>query len=347
MPAISALDAIGPAIQRTKTFLFKPFRLSTFLKLCLVAVITEGYGFNFDFSVPNGHLPNRTHFVSSHPRLTPELIVAIVVGALVLFVLAFVLFYLLTRLRFAYFHCLVHNTRLIRPGWRLYRTQATRFFWLNVVVGICFLLLAAILALPFVAGFWHLFRHIPPGGHPDTGTLISLLLLVLPVVFLFILAALATDVVLRDFMLPHFALDNATAGQAWTSVWARLKHEKAQFLVYTLLRIILPIAAIIGAFFVLIIPTLIVIAIFVLIGFGIHSAFAGATGGTAILGILFEILLGLVAFCIAVFVGLSVGGPLDTAIREYALLFYGARYERLGGFLFPPPDAPLPPPETA
>lgn len=39
---------------------------------------------------------------------------------------------------------------------------------------------------------------------------------------------------------------------------------------------------------------------------------------------------------------LGVFGPLSTAIRQYALVFYGARYQRLGEILYPPPPAPAP-----
>ena len=69
------------------------------------------------------------------------------------------IFYLITRLRFAYFHCLIHNTTEIRPGWSIYQSQAMRFFWLNLVVGFCFLLLVGLIAIPFAAGFWRLFQE--------------------------------------------------------------------------------------------------------------------------------------------------------------------------------------------
>ena len=40
-------------------------------------------------------------------------------------------------------------------------------------------------------------------------------------IFLLIMVVgIVLDVVLRDWMLPHYALDNATAGQAWAAVWA-------------------------------------------------------------------------------------------------------------------------------
>lgn len=349
MLAISAVDAIGPAIQRTRAFLFRPFRWPTFLKLSLVALLTEGFGGNFNFSVPGGRLSGHTRFVdppSTLTPLTPGRIVAIAAAALVFFVLCVFVYYLITRLRFAYFHCLIHNIREIRPGWRLYRAQAVRFFWLNVVIGLCFLLLVAIIALPFAAGFWRLVRHTPLGSHPDLGSLLFLVLPLIPIIFLVVLAAVAADVILRDLMLPHFALDNATAGQAWAAVWKSIKAEKAPFFAYALLRLILPFVAIIAFSLVLIIPTLMIVAAFVIIEVAIHSVFAGAAGGAAIIGLLLEILVGLVAFGIALFAGLCLGGPLGTAIREYALLFYGARYQRLGEILFPPPGAPLNSPGT-
>ena len=48
----------------------------------------------------------------------------------------------------------------------------------------------------------------------------------IPIVLMLVLAGIVTDLVLRDWILPHFALDNATAGEAWTRVWARIKAER-------------------------------------------------------------------------------------------------------------------------
>lgn len=341
MPAISAVDVIGPAIQRTRTFLFRPFRWGTFLKLCLVALITEGFGTKFNFSTPGGPSSSHGHNISSPFVFTPGLVAAIAAAVVALIVVCFIVYYLITRLRFAYFHCLIHNTREIRPGWRLYRTQAVRFFWLNVVVGLCFLLLVAIIALPFVGGFWRLAHRTPAGGHPDLGLLLSLVLPLIPIIFLLVFAGIAIDLILRDLMLPHFALENATAGEAWAAAWTSIRAEKGPFFVYALLRVILPIVAVMALFLVLIIPGLIIVAAFALIEVGIHSALAGATGASAIIGILLQVIAGLVAFGILLFAGVCLGGPLGTAIREYALLFYGGRYQRLGEILFPPTDASL------
>ena len=332
MLVLSAADAVSPAIQRTITFLFRPFRLSTYLKLCLVAVVTEGFGGNFNFSGPAGHISKRGASFFPSPTLTSGWIAVLVAISVVSIVIGCLLFYLITRLRFAYFHCLIHNTKEIGPGWRLYRAPATRFFWLNLVVGLCFLLAAALIALPFAAGFWRLLRDTPAGGHPDVGSMLALILPLIPIILLLVLAALAVDLILRDLMLPHFALENATADEAWSGAWTRIKAEKGGFFVYALLRVILPIVAVIGIFVVLILPAIVFIAAVVAVEVGIHVAISNA-----MIGIFFEVLAGLVAFGIALVVGIGVGGPVSTAIRQYALLFYGSRYQPLGDILFPPP----------
>lgn len=336
MPVFSAADAISPAIYRTRQFLFAPpFRWGTFLKLCLVAAITEGLGTNLRSPGNNNQhtnsVPGNVPF-----HFTPEIIAAIVAGAIVLIVIGVIVAYLVTRLRFAYFHCLTHNTREITPGWILYRSQAARFFLMNIAVGVCFLLVVALIALPFVAGFWSFFKEMQAGGQPNWALLISLVVPLIPIVFLIAIAGIMADIVLRDWMLPHYALENATAGQAWSAVWMRFKNEKKQFVVYSILRLIAPIVAAFVLFMLLIIPSLVSLGAVGAAEWGIHSAFANSSGGSTAVGIMLEVFIGLLAFAFAVIVGISLGGPVSTGLREYALLFYGGRYQALENILFPP-----------
>jgi hypothetical protein len=340
MYAISAADSVSFAFQRTRDFLFRPFQWGPYLKLGLVALITEGIG-------SNSHVNNNqgsSHAGTASPgpvisSLKPEWIALIVAAVLLALLVSIVVFYLVTRLRFAYFHCLVQNTRQIAPGWRLYKPQATRFFWLNVLIGIFSLLLVVLIALPFAAGFWRLFHSIPPGGQPNWGILIALVLPILPIMLLLVLAAFAADILLRDFMLPHFALDNATSGEAFARAWGSIKAEKRQFFVYALFRIILPIIAAIGVFAVLLIPGLFLAGAVGVIEYSLHSIFSGSSGAAFVVGIIFQVFFGVLAFAFALFAGICLGGPLSTGIREYALIFYGGRYPALGNLLYPPPPA--------
>lgn len=259
---------------------------------------------------------------------------------LLLLVIVAALYYLVTRLRFAFFHCLVHNTKQIRPGWELYKEQASRFFWLNVSIGACFLLLVGLISIPFVMGFLRVFHETQPGGQPNIGMMIGLILPMVPIILLLVVLGIALDVILRDFMLPHYALEDASAGEAWSSVWARITAEKGQFFAYALLRLILPIIAGIAIFIVLLIPGLVLAGAVAGVELGIHSAFANSTGSASVAGIMLQVFIGIVAFGFFVLASICLGGPLSTGTREYAILFYGGRYQILGDLLYP---RPLPP----
>jgi hypothetical protein len=255
--------------------------------------------------------------------------------------IALVVSYLITRLRFAYFHCLVTNTTEIRPGWWLYREQAMRFFWLNIAVGLCFLIVVVAIALPFISGFVRLVHEHQQGGPLDWGLLLSLLLPIIPIIFLLALAGVVTDLILRDCMLPHYALEDASAGEAWSEVWRNIMAEKKQFFVYALLRIVLPFIASVCVFMILAIPGIALVGAGAALGIGLHAAFADATGAAAVVGILVQVFFGLVGFALAVLFSICLGGPLSTGVREYAILFYGGRYPALGNMLYPPPVPPV------
>jgi hypothetical protein len=337
MRAISAVDSVSPAIQRTREFLFKPFSWGTFLKLGLVAMITEGIGSNSNSFSKHDHPAGHGPVIRSLSEIPVEWIVGIAVAVFLVIAISLVVAYLVTRLRFAFFHCLARNIREIGPGWRLYGEQALRFFWLNLIAGFVFLLLVVGIALPFIAGFMRLFHEYRMGFQLNVGLLLSLVLPLIPVLLLLVVIGILTDMVLRDFILPHFALEDSSAGEAWTQVWAHIKAEKTQFFAYALLRVVLPGIAMIGIFFVLAIPGIALAGAFAAIFYGIHSAFAGATGGAMVAGIIVQAFFAVIAFGFFLLLSICLGGPVATATREYAMIFYGGRYQALGNALYPPP----------
>lgn len=109
MKVFSAAEVVSPAIDRTRRYLFQPFTWGTYLKLSAVACVTEGFSANFNMSLPQD-LSSGTG--SSTPfNLSSEMIALIVIGVLVCFASGIFIFYLVTRLPFAFFHCLVHKTK--------------------------------------------------------------------------------------------------------------------------------------------------------------------------------------------------------------------------------------------
>lgn len=251
--------------------------------------------------------------------------------------LGLVIFYLITRLRFAMFHCLVYQTREIRPGWRLYDAQSWRFFLLSLAVGIVFLGMIIVVAMPFIIGFYRLVRDAQPGDTFNLAGFLSFILPLIPVVLGLILVAIALHVILHDLMLPQMALENASAGTAWRQARMHISAEKGRFLLYAFLRVVLPIAAIIVAAIVLIIPSVLVFGALGLSAAGLGVLITAASGVNKLLLILVEAIIVLALIAIAVCLALCVGGPIGIAVRNYALLFYGGRYKALGDLLSPPP----------
>jgi hypothetical protein len=349
MIVFTATEALSPAIERTRRLLFAPFRWGTFLKLCAVAVLTEGFGGNFNFSGPShssSHQPanspslTTTSFSSStlssglsRFSLTPGWIALIAAGALLALAIGILLFYLITRLRFSLFYCLAYQVKELRPGWTLYREQANRFFLFNLVVGLVFMVLTVLAIAPFAVGLFQVFRSTHAGERFDFALFFSLFIPLFALIFVIALLAIAVDIVLRDFMLPHFALEDTSAGEAWAEVRTRIAAEKGSFFLYAVLRILLPIAAAIALFMILAIPMLIVFAALAVIFVGIHTMF---TGSLAFAGIVLEALIGLAAVAVGLFLAICFGGPLSLWVRNFALVFYGGRYRLLGDVIFPP-----------
>ena len=340
MKVLTASQAISPAIDRTRRILFQPFLWRDYLKLAAVACITEGFTGNFNLNFPDHHHSSPSVDAGTVFHLPNEVIALIALAVLACLAIGIVVCYLVTRLRFAFFHCLVRQTREIGPGWRLYREQAWRFFKFSLLLGLALLCIAAVVLIPFGFIFFDLFRNVQAGGHLDPTRLILPILGFIPAVLLLCLAMYAVKVVVEDFMLPHVALDNASIAEAWAAAISRVEAERGRFFVYLLLRLFLPLLAMMALFLVLAIPLVIVFGILALAAGGFNWMLADAIGWGAVVRIASEVFFGVIALGIGLLVGFSLGGPIATWIRNFALVFYGGRYQALGDLLDPPPPAP-------
>jgi hypothetical protein len=104
--------------------------------------------------------------------------------------------------------------------------------------------------------------------------------------------------------------------------------------------VLLPVAAMMLLVLVLSIPLLLIFGVLAISVAGIQASLAHATGAAAVVRVLLEAIIGLVAFAVALLLAICFGGPLCIGIRNYALLFYGGRYPALGDILSPPPPPP-------
>lgn len=340
----SATAVISPAIARTRDYLFRPFNLGRFLKLTLVALLTEGgmSSCNLNTGFPSGHGSGQPNGLD-HPFHLPllhwqalALFGVILFAVLVAVPIWIVIRYLLIRLRFSFFDCVLYGEDKIGPGWRKYHRQAMRFLGMKLcVTGVWWLLLIPV-GYQVYQHFKPLFDKMFSGGQFTFWDVLPLMGTVLPIMMIWALGAYLVDTTLGCFALPRMALEDASILEALEDVWSDVRTEPGQFALFFLFRVLLSLAATIIAGIVFFVPMIIVALLGVAIGLLLK-----AISTTALVALGIPALIVVVILFVAVAIGLS--GTIGTFRRNYALLFYGGRYPELAAMLWPP-TAPAPAP---
>jgi hypothetical protein len=337
MSAYSATAVITPAIERTRQFLFRPFYLGRFLKLTLVAALTEGgmssCNLNSGSSSKSsggslGGLNHPFHLPLMHWQTLALIGLAIGV-ALIGIPILILIRYLLIRLRFSFFDCVLLNQDKIGPGWRKYHRQALRYLGMSLCVTAAWWLLLIPVGYEVYQHFKPLFQTLFSGGNFTFWDVLPLFGTIIPLVIVWTLGAYLVDTTLGCFALPRIALEDASIAEAFEEVWSDLQAEPGQFALFFLFRALLGIAATILAFIVLFIPLVIVALLGVAVGLLLK-----AISTTAMIALGIPALIVVLILILAAVIGLS--GTIGTFRRNYALLFYGGRYPELAAILWPP-----------
>jgi hypothetical protein len=322
-----------PAIKRTSSFLFRPFDWSTYLKLTAAACLTEAFLVSFRFTAASpipSEMPN-IDLSAFHP--TPWFLFFAVLAAAAALLIALLCFALVIQLRFAFFHCLAHQTRAIRPAWPLYRAQAGRFFRANLLVWLGFLVLIALVIAAFVTVAFVVLNARTPDGKFDPGVFLILFFPAVGFAAFVGISAIVAEVVMHDFILPHMAIENASFGEAWRIVRQRIRAEKETFATYLIVRVMFPAIVTIALVIIEILPLMLGFWVLSTSAAGFQDMFDDSTTLGAVFGVAFQILFVLLGLAFGLFVAFSLGGPLATWVRNYALVFYGSRYAPLGEVL--------------
>jgi hypothetical protein len=336
MTVYSASEAIWPALARTYSYLFRPFKWETFLKLATVATITEGFIVSFRYSVPNAFpLHINTDELKSF-LLAPAFLPVTILGVIAIFLICVYCYYLVTQIRFGFFHCLIHQTRELRTASNLYRDEAERFFSASMLVWLVFLVLTVLAFLVFFVAGYVVIASPTPEGKLDPGNFLILFLPCIGIAFALLLAVCIAQILLNDFILPHMAIESVPFSKAWAEVRKRIKANKETFLSFFILRLAMPLIAGIILGLIAWVLGLIVFGILGMSAAGFIAMLDGTTDARATLLTAIEWLfvpLGLGAGSV---IAVSFGGPLGVFMRSYALFFYGGHYKALGNLLSPP-----------
>ena len=335
MKVYSASEAVWPALERTYTYLFRSFRWETFLKLSCVATLCEGFLVSFRFYIP-ASLPFNVNLRAWQSFLFARdfLPVTIFAGA-ALFLIGIYCFYLVTRLRFAFVHSLIHQTRQIRKAGKLYAIDAERFFSASMGVWLVLLVALALVVVLVVIASYTVFAARTPEGKLDPGNFLMLFIPCIGAVFVLILAACSAQIVLNDFILPHMAVEGTPFPKAWEAVRERIRANSETFLSYFILRLAMPIAAGIVLGLLAWIVGWIVFGILGMSAAGFTAMLDGTTDGRALVLKAIQSLFLVLGFATGAMLAAAFGGPISVFMRSYALFFYGGHYKPLGNLLNP------------
>jgi hypothetical protein len=337
MRPLSASECITPAIERTKSLLFRPFQWRTFLKLAAIAFFAE-IGASFSGSGPTRH--------SNLPGVSPAaaaLIVAILIGvSFALVIIGLVMLYVGSRLQLVTLQFVATQQTTIGPIWRRYSRLTWRWLGLKILFFLGFVLVLLAVLGPVV---FSMVRNMPPGATPANAVFFSHIALFVCVVFIVVIVVGAAYLLLRDLTLPFLALEDLPITAALGRLRSLIATEPGEVAIYILFRFLLGLVAAIAAeilLFLIFIVSLIPFAIIgVVMWFALHNA--GLFGNIAL--IVSAIVGGLVLFIWMACVIIGIVGTVFIFGQAYALYFLGGRYPLLGNILEPPPpSSPEPPP---
>jgi hypothetical protein len=336
MRPLSASECITPAIERTKSLLFRPFQWRPFLKLTAVAFFAE-IGSSFSFSSPshNSHIPGAT-------PATQALIVAILVGIFfVALIIGIVMFYVSSRLQLVTFSVVATRQTTIAPIWRRYSHLTWRWLGLKLLF---FLICALLLLVTLGPVFFSMFKNMQAGEATATATFFSHMALFIGVGLLVAIIVGGAYLLLRDFTLPSLALEDISISAALSRVRSLVAAEPGEVAVYILLRFLLGLVAAICAEILIALTLVVTLIPFAIIGGVLWFALrnAGLVGTAALIA---SAIVGTLIFLIwMAFVTIGIVGTVFVFNQAYALYFLGGRYPLLGSILEPAPLQQFTPP---
>jgi hypothetical protein len=348
----SAMDAIAPAFEHTKRQLLQPFRLGQWTRLALVGLLAGELSSGgckvpnlSNFNVP-GHRGTE-HFLSPgfagiDPALFAGLIAVLVVTG---FVLAILLTYVGSVMRFILFDSVVAKECHIRQSWSRRQGPGLHYFIWKLIYGLAtFAVLVVLVGIPLAFAFalgWlnDPKQHVAPlmlGG-----------IAMFFAVAIFVIAMSVIYVLTKDFVVPQMALENIGVMEGWSRLWAMIQAEKGGYAGYVGMKIVL----VIGVAIILGVVSF-VVALIILIpaaGLAAGAILAGKAAGLGwtVSTITLAVVEGCMLLAVFLYVMSLISVPAIVFFPAYSIYFFAARYPALSAALYPATQVPsraIPPP---
>jgi len=363
----SAVEAISPALARTKLLLFRPFRWGLWARLAVVALVTGesgGVGGGWSGGIPNltQNSGREEHWVSHWPGhgigvaplfaqlswdpIRPYLKL-IVLGVVLAFAALLLWIYSDCIYRFILLETVVSGECRLREGWRRWKVAGRRYFaWAVAFACGSFLLVGIVAGVPALLAYRAGWFEKPA---ENLGVLIGGgILLVFALIVVMALLAIV-DMLGRDFLVPVMAFERVGPVDGWRRLLAIMGAEKLAYVVYVLMKTALAMGA--GVVFAIVNLIVALISLIPLGLLGLTGYFLAKAAGVSldISGELLLAALGLLVLAGILYVVGFVYAPGLVFFQSYTLEFFAPRYAPLGsrmlaaGVPLTPLASPAPP----
>ncbi len=246
---VSVIDPIGPALEKVKMILFKPFDLRKWFVIGFCAWLAflgsgggpggpggggDGVQIKGDSSETREVIGQTKEFVLEN--LGWIIPVALIVVALII-VLWLVLTWLSSRGRFMFLHCVAENKAEVKVPWTKFRQQANSLFLFRIVLG---LIGFAAIGLPLLlAG--GLIAIMIAGNLPGFAAVLGFVIIGL-IIFAISIVLFLVGKLTMHFVVPIMFLRTTSCTNGWREFLKLLSVNKARFVLYILFRIVIEIA---------------------------------------------------------------------------------------------------------
>lgn len=247
---VSVIDPIGPAIDRVRIMLFRPFDLKRWFVIgfcAWLAYLGGGGGggsgrpnFNFFQGQHQGDFEAREainearEYIQNNVHWIIPVVIVVVVCSIILWV---VFVWLNSRGKFMFLHCIAQNKAEVKNPWGKFKKHANNLFLFRIVLGVISFVLVA---LP-VLGIIFLAIMMAYGADVALFSIPGIVMLGLLIFVVSIILFLVKKFTL-DFVVPVMFLRTVSCVAGWREFMTILSANKLRLALYLLFQIVIAIA---------------------------------------------------------------------------------------------------------
>lgn len=242
---VSVIDPIGPAIEKVKTILFRPFDLGKWFTIGFCAWLAflgkgggGGGGGGHGGGRGGGPSNAREAFGQAKGFVLENLswIIPVAITVVVFIIVLWLVFtWLSSRGRFMFLHCVAENKAEVIIPWGKFRQHANSLFLFRIALGLINL---AVMVLPVVLVIFVVIALA------NTGVQAGLVLALVAIGLFAFVTSICFAIVYKfttDFVVPIMFLRSTSCKAAWREFISLLSANKGRFILYILFQILIAI----------------------------------------------------------------------------------------------------------